>query len=52
MKLTPLDRKSSRDLWRLRLQALAVALVLGCGIAIFVMATGMYDSLERARGAY
>ena len=52
MKLTPLDRKSSRDLWRLRLQALAVALVLGCGIAIFVMATGMYDSLERARDAY
>ena len=52
MRLTPLDRKLSRDLWRLKLQALAVALVLGCGIAIFVMATGMYDSLERARDTY
>lgn len=52
MKLAPLDQKLRRDLSRLILQALAVGLVLGCGIAIFVMATGMYGSLERARDAY
>lgn len=52
MKRSPLDRKLVRDLSRLRLQALAIGLVLGCGIAIFVMATGMYGSLERARDAY
>jgi len=48
----PLDRKLWRDLRRLWLQALAVGLVLGSGIALFVMATGMYGSLERARDAY
>jgi putative ABC transport system permease protein len=48
----PLDRKLWRDLRRLWLQALAVGLVLGSGIAIFVMATGMYGSLERARDGY
>jgi putative ABC transport system permease protein len=26
--------------------------VLACGVALFVMATGMYDSLERARNGY
>src|SRR5688500_615756 len=34
------------------MQALAVSGVLACGIALFVMATGMYDSLERARSHY
>jgi putative ABC transport system permease protein len=50
--LHPLDRKLLRDLTRLRLQAFAVAGVLACGIALFVMATGMYGSLERARDGY
>jgi putative ABC transport system permease protein len=48
----PLDRKLWRDLRRLWLQALAVGLVLGSGIALFVMSTGMYGSLERARDRY
>jgi putative ABC transport system permease protein len=50
--LQPLDRKLLRDLQRLRMQAIAVSGVLACGIALFVMATGMYDSLERARTDY
>ncbi len=50
--MKPLDRKLWRDLRRLWLQALAVGLVLGSGIALFVMATGMYGSLERARDGY
>ncbi len=32
-----LDRKLLRDLWRLRSQVIAIALVVGCGIAMFVM---------------
>jgi putative ABC transport system permease protein len=52
LHFAPLDRKVLRDLRRLWLQALAVGTVLGCGIAIFVMATGMYASLERARDRY
>ena len=50
--MTPLDRKLLRDLRRLWLQAVAVGVVLGCGIAIFVMATGMYGSLETSRDGY
>ena len=50
--VTPLDRKLLRDLRRLWLQAVAVGVVLGCGIAIFVMATGMYGSLEVSRDQY
>ncbi|MFO0513082.1 MAG: ABC transporter permease, partial [Gammaproteobacteria bacterium] len=50
--MKPLDRKLWRDLRRLWMQALAVGLVLGSGIALFVMSTGMYGSLERARDRY
>ena len=50
--MSPLDRKLLRDLRRLWLQAVAVGVVLGCGIAIFVMATGMYGSLEASRDQY
>jgi putative ABC transport system permease protein len=52
MRLASLDRKLLRDLKRLRAQAIAVSSVLACGVALFVMATGMYDSLERARDTY
>jgi putative ABC transport system permease protein len=52
IRLQPLDRKLLRDLARMRAQAIAVSAVLACGVALFVMATGMYDSLERARDRY
>lgn len=52
MRLPSLDRKLLRDLTRLRAQAVAVSGVLACGVALFVMATGMYDALERARDQY
>jgi putative ABC transport system permease protein len=52
MRLASLDRKLLRDLKRLRTQAVAVSGVLACGVGLFVMATGMYDSLERARDSY
>jgi putative ABC transport system permease protein len=48
----PLDRKLLRDLWRMRLHVVATILVLACGLAIFVMAVGMRESLDRTRDAY
>lgn len=50
--MTPLHRKLLRDLWRMKSQALAVALVLACGIGMLVMSVGMQGSLERARDRY
>jgi len=50
--MTPLHRKLFRDLWRMKSQALAVALVLACGIGMLVMSVGMQGSLERARDRY
>ena len=52
IRLATLDRKLLRDLKRLRTQAIAVSSVLACGVALFVMATGMYGSMERARDNY
>jgi putative ABC transport system permease protein len=47
-----LDRKLLRDLWRIRGQVLAIALVLGCGEATFVMSFGALASLKETRAAY
>lgn len=47
-----LDRKLWRDIWRMRLHAAGVVLVLGCGLALFIMAVGMRESLERTREDY
>jgi putative ABC transport system permease protein len=47
-----LDLKLLRDFRRLWAQALAIALVLGCGVAIFLTSFGMYRALEDTRAAY
>jgi putative ABC transport system permease protein len=47
-----LDRKLTRDLWYIKGQALAIALVIGCGVAMSVMSLGMLKSLEETRSAY
>ncbi|WP_084192459.1 ABC transporter permease [Parasphingorhabdus marina] len=47
-----LDRKLLRDIWRLRSQALAIALVIAAGIGMVVMSFGMMRSLEATRDAY
>ena len=47
-----LNRKLLRDLWRIRGQALAIALVIACGVATVVMAFGALRSLEETRIAY
>ncbi|PWJ20614.1 ABC transporter permease [Jannaschia seohaensis] len=47
-----LDRKLLRDLRQIWVQCLAIALVLGCGIMVLILATGTQRSLEATRAAY
>ena len=44
-----IDRKLFRDLWHVRSQALAIALVMSAGVAMFVMAVGAIVSLTYAK---
>jgi len=50
--VTPLDRKLSRDLWRMKGQAIAIAIVVALGVFMLVMQDGMVNSLEETRRAY
>ncbi len=50
--LSALNRKLLRDLVAMRTQALAIALVIAAGIAMFVAYLANFDSLERARDRY
>jgi putative ABC transport system permease protein len=52
MNIRPLDRKLMRDLWLMRGQALAIALVIGSGVAMYVMYLSNFDSLGRTQRAY
>lgn len=47
-----LDRKLLRDLWELRTQALAIALVVAGGVATLIMSLSTVDSLETTRATY
>ncbi len=47
-----LDRKLWRDLMTLKGQAVAIALVIGCGVAAFVMALTALASLQHTRDRY
>ncbi|KAE9624729.1 ABC transporter permease [Parasedimentitalea maritima] len=47
-----LDRKLLRDFRRLWVQALAIALVLACGVAVLLTAFGMYQALNDTREVY
>ena len=50
--LSHLDRKLVRDLRRLKGQAIAVALVMGCGLTMMIMARSLIYSLESTRLEY
>lgn len=52
MVMQALDKKLLRDFARLWKQALAIALVLACGVAILLMALGTYKSLSDTRETY
>jgi putative ABC transport system permease protein len=47
-----LNRKLLRDLWRLRGQVLAIALVMASGVGVLVMALTTVESLEETAVAY
>ena len=47
-----LDRKLLRDLWALKAQGLAIAAVIGTGVAMFTMYLSTFDSLDRTHAAY
>lgn len=51
MKRPTLYRKAVRDVWRMRGQALAIALVVAAGIAMLVMLQATLDSLRTTRDA-
>jgi putative ABC transport system permease protein len=50
--MTALNRKLFRDLAHLKGQAIAISLVMACGVAAFVNATSTSASLEGALSAY
>ncbi|MGE3809570.1 MAG: ABC transporter permease, partial [Gemmataceae bacterium] len=47
-----IDRKLLRDLWQTRGQVTAISLVIGCGIAIFVLSLTTIASLENTLATY
>jgi putative ABC transport system permease protein len=52
LSLPMLDRKLLRDLWHIRGQAIAIALVIASGVATLILSLGAYVSLEETRSAY
>ncbi len=50
--MSSLDRKLLRDLWRLRAQVLAVALVIASGAAVLIMSLTTIEALEETTKAY
>jgi putative ABC transport system permease protein len=52
VKLHPLDRKLVRDLWRIRGQVLAIALVMASGVGVLVMSLSAIEALEETAVAY
>lgn len=47
-----LDRKLLRDLWRLKTQVLAIALVMAAGVTTLVLGIGTFQSLKETQTAY
>ncbi|MEJ2085812.1 MAG: ABC transporter permease, partial [Acidobacteriota bacterium] len=52
MRLSPLNRKLFRELIRMRGQALAIALVIGAGVAMNVLMLSTFYSLELTQQTY
>lgn len=50
--LSHLNRKLVRDLFRMRGQAIAVSLVMACGLAMLIMSRSLIHSLTSTRAAY
>jgi putative ABC transport system permease protein len=48
----PLDRKVLRDLWRMRWQVMAIAMLIACGVSVAVMSFSAQRALSRAEAAF
>ena len=47
-----LNRKLARELWRLRGQVIAVAMVIGSGVAVLVMSMSTFEALDQTTATY
>ena len=52
VNMRALDSKLLRDIWHLKGQALAIAAVMACGVAIVIMTFGAMRSLPKTRDIY
>ena len=52
MAMKALDKKLWRELWGMRMQALAIAMVIVSGVGIFIMSLSTLDSLYETRETY
>lgn len=52
MVISSLNKKLFRDLWKIRGQAFAIALVVGSGVAVMVMSLSSLESLKETAAAY
>jgi putative ABC transport system permease protein len=52
MTISALNRKLLRDLLAMKGQALAIAMVVAAGVAMYVMYLSLFDSLYRTRDGY
>ncbi len=52
MLLSALNRKMLRDLWQIKGLASAVAVVMSCGIALFILSRSMLNSLDLTQRTY
>jgi putative ABC transport system permease protein len=52
LKLSALNRKLFRDLWVMKGQAFAIAMVVAAGVAMYVMYQSNFDSLQETRRVY
>jgi putative ABC transport system permease protein len=50
--ISALDIKLLRDIWHLKAQVLSIALVIGSGVALLVMALSTYEALRATTDAY
>lgn len=52
IRLSSLNRKLLRDLWQMKAQALAIAMVVASGVAMFVMYLSNFSSLRATQRSY
>lgn len=52
MRPAPLDRKVLRDLWRMKWQVAAIALLIACGVSVAVMSFSAQRALAQAQAAF